>query len=85
LVAALESSEVLEGAGLTPFGELWRVIGISASDLPKTDHNPWSITKLVQLATLLGFALLAIPARARTKRPTDSVIFIDQSESELDV
>ena len=85
LVASLESSVLLEGAGLTPFGELWRVIGMSASDLPKTDHNPWSITKVIQLATLLGFALLAIPARARTKQATDSVIFIDQSESELDV
>jgi hypothetical protein len=58
---------------------------MSASDAPKTEHSPWSITKVVQLATLLGFALLAIPARGRTKRPTDSVIFIDQSESELDV
>jgi hypothetical protein len=85
LVAALESSNLLEGAGLTPFGELWRVVGMSASDAPKTEHSPWSITKVVQLATLLGFALLAIPARGRTKRPTDSVIFIDQSESELDV
>ena len=85
LAAALESSVLLEGAGLTPFGELWRVKGMSASDLPKTDHNPWSLTKVIQLATLLGFALLAIPARARTKRPTDSVIFIDQIESELDV
>lgn len=85
LVAALESSNLLEGAGLTPFGELWRVVGMSASDAPKTDHSPWSVTKVVQLATLLGFALLAIPARGRTKSPTDSVIFIDQSESELDV
>ncbi|MFM2384209.1 MAG: hypothetical protein RL166_83 [Actinomycetota bacterium] len=85
LVASLESSVLLESAGLTPFGELWRVKGISASDLPKTDRNPWSITKVVQLATLLGFALLAIPARVRTKRPTDSTIFIDQIESELDV
>lgn len=85
LVAALESSELLESAGLTPFGELWRVIGISAGDAPPTDHSPWSLTKLVQMATLLGFALLGIPSRARTKNPADSVIFIDQSESELDV
>lgn len=85
VVAALEASPLLESAGLTPFGELWRVIGISASDAPKTDHTPWSITKLVQLATLLGFALLAIPSRGRTKQASDSEIFIDQSESELDV
>ena len=85
LVAALESSELLEGAGLTPFGELWRVAGTTAADTPQTWHNPWSITKFVQLATLLGFMLLAIPTRGRTKRARDSVIFIDQSESELDV
>lgn len=85
VVAALEASPLLESAGLTPFGELWRVIGISASDAPRTEHTPWSITKLVQLATLLGFALLAIPSRGRTKQASDSEIFIDQSESELDV
>ncbi|MFM5951293.1 MAG: glycosyltransferase family 2 protein [Micrococcales bacterium] len=85
VIAAFESSELLEGAGLTPFGELWRVVGTSAADAPQTWHNPWSITKLVQLATLLGFMLLAIPSRGRTKREGDSEIFIDQSESELDV
>lgn len=85
LVASLESSSLLESAGLTPFGELWRVVGPSASDVPQTPHSPWSITKVVQLSTLLGFALLAIPSRGRTRHPSDSVIFIDQSESELDV
>jgi GT2 family glycosyltransferase len=85
IVASLESSSLLESAGLTPFGELWRVVGLSASDVPHTSHNPWSITKVVQLSTLLGFALLAIPSRGRARRPSDSVIFIDQSESELDV
>ena len=85
LVAAFESSALLESAGLTPFGELWRVVGTSASDAPQTPHSPWSLTKLVQLATLLGFVLLAIPSRGKTKRASDSVIFIDQSESELDV
>ena len=85
LVAAFESSELLESAGLTPFGELWRVVGTSAADTPETPHSPWSITKLVQMATLIGFVLLAIPSRGKTKRASDSVIFIDQSESELDV
>lgn len=85
VVAALEASPLLESAGLTPFGELWRVIGINASDSPRTEHTPWSITKLVQLATLLGFALLAVPSRGKTKQAADSEIFIDQSESELDV
>jgi GT2 family glycosyltransferase len=85
VIAALESSELLEGAGLTPFGELWRVNGMSATDAPATEHSPWSVTKAIQLATLLGFMLLAIPSRPRMKQATDSVIFIDQSESELDV
>ncbi len=85
LVASLESSQLLESAGLTPFGELWRVAGISASDVPPTPHSPWSLTKVIQLSTLLGFALLAIPSRGRTRKAVDSVIFIDQSESELDV
>lgn len=85
VVAALEASPLLESAGLTPFGELWRVIGINASDAPRTEHTPWSITKLVQLTALLGFALLAIPSRGKTKQAVDSEIFIDQSESELDV
>jgi hypothetical protein len=85
LVAALESSDQLESAGLTPFGELWRVIGVSSADLPKTEHSPWSITKSVQLATLLGFLLLAIPSRPKLQKARDSEIFIDQSESDLDV
>ena len=85
LVSALESSTVLEGAGLTPFGDLWRVIGTSAENSPKEDRSPWSITKLVQLIALLGFLLLAVPSRPKRKRAKDSEIFIDQSESELDV
>ncbi|MEN9608130.1 MAG: hypothetical protein RLZZ06_61 [Actinomycetota bacterium] len=85
VVAALESSALLESAGLTPFGELWRVGGMSAADNPATEHSPWSLTKGIQLTTLLGFVLLAIPSRPKTKQATDSVIFIDQSESELDV
>jgi GT2 family glycosyltransferase len=85
LAAALESSPNLEGAGLTPYGELWRVRGIGSEDAPKTAHTPWSTTKLVQLASLLAFLLLAIPTRARRKRAETAAIFIDQSESELNV
>jgi GT2 family glycosyltransferase len=85
LVAALESSDQLESAGLTPFGELWRVIGVSSADLPASEHSPWSITKSAQLAALLGFLLLAIPSRPRVQKARDSEIFIDQSESDLDV
>ena len=85
LAAALEASPNLEGAGLTPFGELWRVKGIDSTDAPKTTHSPWSATKVVQLISLLAFLLLAVPTRARRKRADDSAIFIDQSESELNV
>jgi hypothetical protein len=53
LAAALESSPNLEGAGLTPFGELWRVKGIDSADAPATAHTPWSTTKAVQLISLL--------------------------------
>ena len=85
MAAALESSPNLEGAGLTPFGELWRVKGIGSEDTPKTAHSPWSTTKTVQLISLFAFLLLAVPTRARRKRANDSAIFIDQSESELNV
>ncbi|MEY2736942.1 MAG: hypothetical protein RL683_60 [Actinomycetota bacterium] len=85
LAAALESSPNLEGAGLTPFGELWRVKGIDSADAPATAHTPWSTTKAVQLIALFAFLLLAVPTRTRRKRADDSAIFIDQSESELNV
>ena len=85
LVAALESSTLLEGAGLTPYGDLWRVLGTSAADSPKQSQNPWSTTKAIQLMALLGFILLAIPSRPKARKAKDTAIFIDQSESELDV
>ena len=85
LVAALESSTILESAGLTPYGNLWRVLGVDSSQVSSRDDNPWSVTKAVQLMSLLGFVLLAIPSRPKAKKPTDTAIFIDQSESELDV
>jgi GT2 family glycosyltransferase len=85
LVSALEAATVLEGAGLTPFGDLWRVLGTSAEQSQLEDQDIWSITKSIQLLALTGFLLLAIPSRPRRRRAKDSVIFIDQSESELDV
>ena len=85
LVAALESSSLLEGAGMTPYGDLWRVLGTSAENTPATTHSPWSITKAAQLMALLGFVLLAIPSRPKVRKAKDTAIFIDQSESELDV
>ena len=85
LAAALESSPNLEGAGLTPFGELWRVKGIGSADAPASEHTPWSLTKAVQLISLFAFMLLAVPTRTRRKRAEAGSIFIDQSESELNV
>jgi hypothetical protein len=85
LVAALESSTLLEGAGLTPYGDLWRVLGTSAEENPATHRNPWSITKSIQLLAIIGFILLAVPSRPKLRRAKDTAIFIDQSESELDV
>jgi hypothetical protein len=84
-VSALEASTVLEGAGLTPFGDLWRVLGTSAEQSKLEEQDLWSLTKAIQLLALTGFLLLAIPSRPRRRRAKDSVIFIDQSESELDV
>ena len=85
LAAALEFSPNLEGAGLTPFGELWRVKGIDSADVPASAHTPWSTTKVVQLISILAFLLLAVPTRTRRKRAETGAIFIDQSESELNV
>lgn len=85
LVSALESSTLLEGAGLTPYGDLWRVLGTSVENSPSSEQGLWSITKIAQLMALLGFVLLAIPTRPRVRRAKDTAIFIDQSESELDV
>lgn len=85
VVSALEAATVLEGAGLTPFGDLWRVLGTSAEESKLEQQDYWSLTKAIQLLALTGFLLLAIPSRPRRRRANDSVIFIDQSESELDV
>jgi hypothetical protein len=60
-------------------------LGTSAEQSQLEDQDIWSITKSIQLLALTGFLLLAIPSRPRRRRAKDSVIFIDQSESELDV
>lgn len=85
LVAALESSNLLESAGLTPYGNLWRILGADTANPSGESDSPWSTTKAAQLIALLGFILLAIPSRPRFRKPTDTAIFIDQSESDLDV
>jgi hypothetical protein len=43
--------------------------------------SPWSITKGVQLAILLGFVLLAIPTTNQRRRVSgDSEIFVEVGE-----
>lgn len=85
LISSLEGSTILEGAGLTPFGELWRVSNSENLATKPQEQNLWSITKSLQLMGLLGFTLLAIPSRPKRRREKDETIFIDQSESDLDV
>lgn len=82
LVAALESSPRLENAGTTPYGLLWRVKEVTASNSGNQSLSPWSLTKSIQLTALLSFALLAIPTRARRSVATESVIFVDQSDGD---
>ena len=78
LATALDSSSMLESAGVTEFGRLWRVVG--AETAPLTDKNAyWSITKTVQLVVLAGFLALAIPTRRAGKRQ-DSEIFLEETE-----
>lgn len=78
LATALDSSSMLESAGVTEFGRLWRVVG--AQTAPLTDKNAyWSVTKTVQVVILAGFLALAIPTRRSGKRQ-DSEIFLEENE-----
>jgi hypothetical protein len=77
LVAALDSVTELTSAGNTEFGRLWRVT-VSVPPAIAEDKSPWSVTKLVQLAVLAGFILLAIPTNSsRARRSKAAEIFID--------
>ncbi|MFM5903919.1 MAG: glycosyltransferase [Microbacteriaceae bacterium] len=76
LANALDSVRELDSAGVTEFGRLWRV-NVSVADAPAADKSPWSITKVVQLSVLLGFALLAIPTGAANRRAKVSQIFVE--------
>lgn len=74
LTSALDSISVIESAGLTEFGKLWRV-----KDAKAVDYQPsswWSVTKGVQIAVLLGFVLLAIPTGG-VRRAKESKTFED--------
>jgi len=78
LATAFDASPVLESAGVTSFGHLWRLVGFESGEAEK--HSVWSVTKAVQLSVLLGFVLLAIPARKAGKAKVDSEIFVGESE-----
>ena len=80
LATALDSSPLLESAGVTPYGHLWRLSGFHSQSAES--HSVWSITKAVQLAVLLGFVLLAIPSRRAGRKARDSEIFVGESEGE---
>lgn len=78
LSSHLDSISLLEPAGLTEFGKLWRVKNSASWPLEKSSW--WSVTKGVQIAILIGFLLLAIPTTARRRQTEPS--FIDDTEAE---
>lgn len=82
----LDSLLELESLGATDLGSLWRVREPN-SMLAKpiaNQESPWSITKGIQLASILGFVLLAIPSRRpQTSKQSDSEIFAtDENEGD---
>ncbi len=83
LAVALDSVKELEAVGSTDSGQLWRVREPNQKLLSAglTPISPWSITKGVQLAIILGFVLLAIPTINQRRRVTgDSQIFVEAGE-----
>ncbi|MFM6939891.1 MAG: glycosyltransferase family 2 protein [Rhodoluna sp.] len=78
LAIALDSVSELETVGVTDFGRLWRV---RAPEQPSAmdPSSPWSVTKAVQVAILVGFVLMAVPSRS-TRRRTTEEIFIESGE-----
>jgi hypothetical protein len=75
---ALDSVSELETVGSTDLGRLWRVRDPEAAD-EANESSPWSITKGVQVAILLGFMLMALPARNSRRRGSEE-IFIESGE-----
>jgi len=76
LGASLDSVPELEPVGQTAFGQLWRVTGervIDASLRVETPSKSWSVTKGVQLAAVLVFALLALPTSRRGSRRFEGI------------
>jgi GT2 family glycosyltransferase len=83
LSVALNSVKELEAVGSTDSGQLWRVREPNQELLNAglQPNSPWSITKGVQLAVLLGFVLLAIPTFNQRRRVSgDSQIFVEAGE-----
>lgn len=80
LSVAFDSIAQLEAAGETDFGKIWRVRDL-APDFERDESSPWSITKLIQLAVLISFVLLAIPSARRKRAASSSEIFVDSGEA----
>jgi hypothetical protein len=83
LGVALDSVKELEAVGSTDSGQLWRVREPNQKLLNAglQPNSPWSITKGVQLAVLLGFVLLAIPTTNQRRRVSgDSQIFVEAGD-----
>ena len=80
LQLALDSTTELESIGVTDFGMLWKVSGITPQQpQPGVDLG---FLKLGQLAVLGFFLVLAIPSRSTKKsNDKDSEIFVDVEEN----
>ncbi|MFM6963344.1 MAG: glycosyltransferase family 2 protein [Micrococcales bacterium] len=82
VAASLDQVSILQSAGLTEYGKVWRVqVDASKFAAPGSTSNLWSITKLIQLSVLGGYLLLAIPTSGRRKQAAVSEIFIDGNEA----
>jgi len=69
---ALNTAAELDQVGVTEFGQLWRVR--TAVEPKAASKEYWSVTKGIQAAILLGFALLALPtSRGRKQRVTNEL------------
>ncbi|MEN9753544.1 MAG: hypothetical protein RL670_1235 [Actinomycetota bacterium] len=81
LVAALDSSSMLEAVGTTELGRLWRVPSANSTriDSEPTTGQLWSITKAVQFLAILVFALMALPTARRRRKTRDTSL--DESEN----
>jgi GT2 family glycosyltransferase len=79
LAVSLNSVAQLESAGETDFGKIWRVRNFASKPSAEAT-SPWSITKAVELAILLGFVLLAIPSAGRRRAAATSEIFVDSGD-----